>query len=118
MYCIFNKSEPLEAPKTPNNSKNNSTQADRIKYTSQGEDGGLDQEYDPLTTIIVDTEEQDSDTSPLPIPRTRGRPKGSKNKPRASEPPTIQLHSEIPSQTGLPDQIDQEEPSQGSIEAP
>ena len=69
-------------------------------------------------TIIVDTEadQEDSDTSPPP--RGRGRPKGSKNKPRASEPPTIQLGSETPSQTGLPDQIDQEEPSQGSVEAP
>ena len=57
LYCIFDESEPLEeAPENPNNPENNVTQADRIKYTSQGEDGGLDQEYDPLTTIIVDTE--------------------------------------------------------------
>ena len=117
-HCIFDKSEPL-APENPNNPENDSTQADGIKYTSQGEDGGLDQEYNPLTTIIVDTADQeDSNTSPLPISRGRGRSKGSKNKQRALEPPTIQLGSETPSQTGLPDQIDQEETSQESIEAP
>ena len=53
-HCVFDESEPL-APENSNNPENDLTQAG-IKYTSQGEDGGLDQEYDPLTTIIVDTE--------------------------------------------------------------
>ena len=73
-HCIFDKSEPLEAPENPNNPENNSTQADRIKYTSQGEDSGLDQEYNPLSTIIVDTEadQEDSDNDPNPVPVSRG----------------------------------------------
>jgi hypothetical protein len=125
LHCVFNESEPLEEapenpenPETPETPENTSTQAGGIKYTSQGEDGGLDQEYDPLTTIIVDTEadQEDSDTSLPPTPKGRGRPKGSKNKPKASEPPTIRLGSETPSQTGPLDQISQGESSQGSIE--
>jgi hypothetical protein len=91
-YCIFDKSEPLEeAPEVPKNlevpkdykdTENNSIQAGRIKYTSQGDDGSLDQEYNPLTTIIVDIEadQEDSNSSLLPVPRGRGRLKGSKNK--------------------------------------
>ena len=86
---------------------------------AQKEDGGLDQEYDPLTTIVVDTEEEqeDSDSSP-PVPRGRGRPKGSKNKPKDSAPSTIQLGLETPSQTGLTNQINQGSSSQGSGIAP
>jgi hypothetical protein len=119
-HCVFDESEPLEEdPEIPENPENTSTQEGGIKYTSQGEDGGLDQEYDPLTTIIVDTEadQEDSDTSLLPTPKGRGRPKGSKNKPKASEPPTIRLGSETPSQTGPLDQINRGESSQGSIES-
>ena len=129
-HCVFDESEPLEeSPEVPENlevpkdhkdPENDSTQAGGIKYTSQGDDGGINQDYDPLTTIIVDIEadQEDSDSSPPPVPRRRGRPKGSKNKQRASEPPTIRLGLETPSQTGLPDQIDQEESSQGSMEVP
>jgi hypothetical protein len=84
---------------------------------AQKDDGGLDQEYDPLpeSTIVVDTEEDmDRDTSPPP--KQRGRPKGSKNKPKDPAPFTIRLGSESPSQLGLSDQIDQESSSQGSGE--
>ena len=35
------------------------------------------------------------------LPRQRGRPKGSKNKPKDSAQSTIRLGSETPSQTGL-----------------
>ena len=113
---MFDESEPLEeASEDLNSPENDSTQEGGIKYTSQGEDGGLDQEYDPLTTIIVDTEaDQDSDSDPSPpAPKGRGWPKGSKNKVRFLEPPTIQLGLETPSQTGLLNQIDQEESNQG-----
>ena len=46
-HYVFDKSEPL-APENPNSPKNDSTQAGAIKYTSHGEDGGLNQEYDLL----------------------------------------------------------------------
>jgi hypothetical protein len=81
------------------------------------DDGGLDQEYDPLpeSTIVVDIEEDvDRDISPPP-PR-RGRPKGSKNKPKDPEPFTIRLGSESPSRERLYDQPDQGSSSQGSSE--
>jgi hypothetical protein len=51
------------------------------------------------------------------MPKGRGRLKGSKNKPKASELLTIQLGSETSSQTGLLDQINRGESSQGSIES-
>jgi hypothetical protein len=92
LYYIFDKLEPLEeAPKIPENPKNTLIQEGRIKYTSQGEDSNLDQEYNPLTTIIVDTEadQEDSNTSLLLIPKGRDRLKGSKNKLKALELLTI-----------------------------
>ena len=49
-----------------------------------------------------------------PPPRQRGRPKGSKNKPKDSAQTTIVLGSEIPSQTRVTDQTDQGLSSQGS----
>jgi hypothetical protein len=112
-HCVFDESEP-ENPETPDVHMP-STISDEGSMV-QKEDGGLDQKYDPLTTIVVDIEEEqeDRDTSPPPTPRGRGRPKGSKNKPKDLAPSTIRLCSETPSQTGLPDQIDQEESSQGS----
>jgi hypothetical protein len=50
--------------------------------TAYKDDGGLDQEYNPLTTIVVNIEEEqeDSNSSPLTTPRGRGRLKGLKNK--------------------------------------
>ena len=115
-HCVFDESEPPETPETPENPEN------QENYENLGipeltpprgeikEDGGLDQEHDPLpeSTIVVDTEEDvDRDISPPP-PRRRGRPKGSKNKPKDPEPVTIRL--------GSYDQTDQGSSSQGSGE--
>jgi hypothetical protein len=88
-----------EDPKIPKNPENTLTQEGRIKYTSQGEDSSLDQEYNPLITIIVNTEvdQEDSNTSLLLIPKGRGRLKGSKNKLKALELLTIRLGLETPS---------------------
>ena len=72
---MFDELKPLEeAPKDLNSPENNSTQEGRIKYTSQREDSSLNQEYNPLTTIIINTEaDQDSDSNPsLPAPKGRG----------------------------------------------
>jgi hypothetical protein len=56
----------------------------------------------------------DRDTSPPP--RQRGRPKGSKNKPKDPAPFTIRLGLESPGQLGLTDQMDQGSSSQGNSE--
>jgi hypothetical protein len=130
-HCVFNKSEPLETPEDPENPENPETPENQetleshIPHTTSNkgsaaykDDGGLDQEYDPLpeSTIVVDTEEDvDRDNSPPP-PRRRGRPKGSKNKPKNPEPFTIRLGSESPSRLGLTDQTNQGSSSQGSDE--
>ena len=72
------------------------------------EDGGLDQEYDPLpeSTIVVDIGDSEEEVDYNLPPRQRGRPKGSKNKPKDSAQTTIVLGSEIPSQTRVTDQTD------------
>ena len=97
------------------------------KATSQediadiAEDWGLEQGYTLLpksTTTIV--EERDSKpSSPASIAR-KERPKGSRNELKDSEPSTIQLGSEIPSQIDqeLPSQPDQGSSDQGSLQAP
>src|SRR5258708_28741747 len=104
-HCVFDESEP-ENPENPENMVDLTPPRGGIKYTSQKDDGGLDQEYDPLTTIVVDIEEEqeDRDDSPPSAPRGRGRPKGSRSKPKDLPPSTIRLASGTPSQTRLPDQ--------------
>jgi hypothetical protein len=75
------------------------------RLTSQ-EDGGLDQVFDPLpestleedSTIEVNDEADDKVESPPPVPRKRGRLKGSKNRPKNTEPATIRLESMTTSQ--------------------
>ena len=102
-HCVFDESEPLETPEdleNPENPENQETLESHMPRTTSDkgsaaykDDGGLDQEYDPLpeSTIVVDTEEDvDRDNSPPP-PRRRGRPKGSKNKPKDPELFTIRL---------------------------
>ena len=80
------------------------------------EDGGLDQEYDPLpeSTIIVNIGDSEEEVDYNLPPRQRGRLKGSKNKPKDLAQTTIVLGSEIPSQTRVTDQTDQGLSSQGS----
>ena len=118
-HCVFDESEPENPenrPETPE-SRMPSTTSDKGS-AAQKEDGGLDQEYDPLpeSTIVVDTgdSEEEVDRYNPPAPRGRGRPKGSKNKPKDLAPSTIRLSSETLSQTGLTDQMDQGSSSQGS----
>ena len=109
-HCVFDESEPLETPKDPKNlenPENQETLESHILYITSDkgsvaykDDGGLDQEYDPLpkSTIVVDIEEDvDRDNSPPPLLRKRGQPKGSKNKPKAPELFTIRLGLESPS---------------------
>jgi hypothetical protein len=114
-HCVFDESD-LENSENPENPESHMPSITSDEGSAmQQEDGSLDQEYDALSesTIVVDTgKEVDRDTSPPP--RRRGRPKRSKNRPKALEPSTIRLSSETPSQTGLTDQIDQGSSSQGS----
>ena len=116
-HCVFDELQPEPEPEA---SPEETSQSNQPAEIAAKEDGGLDQEYDPLpeSTIVVDIDEEEVDRDPSPPPKKRGRPKGSKNKTKDPEPSTIQLGPETPSQTGLPNQIDQGESSQGSDEVP
>jgi hypothetical protein len=104
-HCVFDESEPNN-PENPETSQNETSQSELLddltrpagEITQQKEDGGLDQEYDPLpeSTIIVDIGDSEEEVDYTPLPRQRGRPKGSKNKPKDSAESTIRLGSEIP----------------------
>jgi hypothetical protein len=109
-HCVFDESEPNN-PKNPetddltcltgeitNSQTDQSEYSNNLPEITQSEDGGLDQEYDPLpeSTIVVDV--GDSEEDYILAPRQRGRPKGSKNKPKDSAQTTIELGSETPSQ--------------------
>jgi hypothetical protein len=125
-HCVFDESEPNN-PDNPETSPetNQSEHSDDITLpegeiiAQQKEDGGLDQEYDPLpeSTIVVDIGDSEEEVDYSPLPKQRGRPKGSKNRPKDSVPSTIQLGSETPSQTELADQ-NQGLSSEGSRIAP
>ena len=84
------------------------------------EDWGLEQGYIPLPKSTTVVEEKDSKSSSLASIAKKNRPQESRNEQKDSEPSTIQLGSEIPSQIDqeLPSQPDQGSSDQGSLQAP
>jgi hypothetical protein len=102
-HCVFDESTPLsgqkglsKAPLEPSEEEEedvvfNDT-PEGLDNRPNTEDAGLDQSYDPLPEDTIEVVEEEEEEAVAPPLRQRGRPKGSKNKPRvAFEPASIQL---------------------------
>jgi hypothetical protein len=104
-HCVFDEFASNQADSQDlENLEEDAVSNEVLTPKGMPEDAGLDQVYDPLPDLPAVQSEEEAEEVITPQPRRRGRPKGSKNKPKAvgfTTEPTVDLTIE-PAATDSP----------------